>query len=155
MLGGIGGRKKRGRQRMRWLDGITDSTDVSLSELRELVIDNWRAAIHGVAKNRTQLSDWTELNLIYLLIFSFAAFAIWKISLFLRRQIMEKTASTYSSREDQGNDLRKFIGVLLNYHYQAAKKKKVVTVGRQQLRARVLDWDGGFKSCSHLTYKMI
>ena len=63
MLGGIGGRRRRGRQRMWWLDGFTDLMDMSLSELRELVMDRevWRTAIHGVAKSRTQLSDWSDL----------------------------------------------------------------------------------------------
>ena len=84
MLGGIGGRRRRGWQRMGWLDNITDSMDMNLGELREMVMDRkaWRAAIHGVAKSRTQLSDWTELN--------WTELKIWDSFFLLRSRMMRR-----------------------------------------------------------------
>ena len=104
MLGGIGGSRRRGWQRMRWMDGITDSVDVSLSELQEMVMDReaWHAVIHGVSKSRTRLSDWTELNHL------FQQFHVWVFILKKCNPCIENISTllfiaSFHSHKYQGN----------------------------------------------------
>ena len=121
MLGGIGGRRRRGRQMMRQVDGITDSMDLNLSELREMVMDReaWRAVIHGVTKSRTWLSDWTELNWTPQIQDQMTS--QMNFTIHLENKIL--CPSENSPKNSRGRNISEFI--LGGYHHSDTKTRKI------------------------------